>query len=157
MSINRVNISGNLTRDPELRATASGTQVLSFGVAVNDRRRNPQTGEWEDYPNFIDCTMFGTRAEAVSRYLSKGAKVAIEGKLRYSSWERDGQRRSKLEVIVDEIEFMSRGQQAGGQQAGGYAQPAYDQGGYGAAPAPAPAPQAPMPPANDVFDEDIPF
>ena len=157
MSINRVNISGNLTRDPELRATASGTQVLSFGVAVNDRRRNPQTGEWEDYPNFIDCTMFGTRAEAVSRYLSKGAKVAIEGKLRYSSWERDGQRRSKLEVIVDEIEFMSRGQQAGGQQAGGYAQPAYDQGGYGAASAPAPAPQAPMPPANDVFDEDIPF
>ena len=60
MSINRVNISGNLTRDPELRATASGTQVLSFGVAVNDRRRNPQTGEWEDYPNFVDCTMFGT-------------------------------------------------------------------------------------------------
>lgn len=85
MSINRVNISGNLTRDPELRATASGTQVLSFGVAVNDRRRNPQTGEWEDYPNFVDCTMYGTRAEAVSRYLSKGSKVAIEGKLRYSS------------------------------------------------------------------------
>ena len=59
MSINRVNISGNLTRDPELRATAGGTQVLSFGVAVNDRRRNAQTGEWEDYPNFVDCTMFG--------------------------------------------------------------------------------------------------
>ena len=107
MSINRVTITGNLTRDPELRATTGGTQVLSFGVAVNDRRRNPQSGEWEDYPNFVDCTMFGTRAEAVSRYLSKGTKVAIEGKLRYSSWERDGQRRSKLEVIVDEIEFMS--------------------------------------------------
>ena len=118
MSINRVNISGNLTRDPELRVTSGGTQVLSFGVAVNDRRRNPQTGEWEDYPNFVDCTMFGTRAEAVKRYLSKGSKVAIEGKLRYSSWERDGQRRSKLEVIVDEIEFMSRGQQG---DAGGYA------------------------------------
>ena len=157
MSINRVNISGNLTRDPELRATASGTQVLSFGVAVNDRRRNPQTGEWEDYPNFVDCTMFGTRAEAVSRYLSKGSKVAIEGKLRYSSWERDGQRRSKLEVIVDEIEFLSRGQQGGGQ--GGYGQPAYGQGGYDAAPMPAPAPQAPVqaPPAVDVYDEDIPF
>ncbi len=157
MSINRVNISGNLTRDPELRATASGTQVLSFGVAVNDRRRNPQTGEWEDYPNFVDCTMFGTRAEAVSRYLSKGSKVAIEGKLRYSSWERDGQRRSKLEVIVDEIEFLSRGQQGGGQ--GGYGQPAYGQGGYDAAPMSAPAPQAPVqaPPAVDVYDEDIPF
>ena len=160
MSINRVTITGNLTRDPELRATTGGTQVLSFGVAVNDRRRNPQTGEWEDYPNFVDCTMFGTRAEAVSRYLSKGTKVAIEGKLRYSSWERDGQRRSKLEVIVDEIEFMSRNQQGGqggyGQQ-GGYQQPAPQQRSNGyqqSAPAPAPV-QAP--PAADVYDEDIPF
>ena len=160
MSINRVTITGNLTRDPELRATTGGTQVLSFGVAVNDRRRNPQSGEWEDYPNFVDCTMFGTRAEAVSRYLSKGTKVAIEGKLRYSSWERDGQRRSKLEVIVDEIEFMSRNQQGGqggyGQQ-GGYQQPAPQQRSNGyqqSAPAPAPV-QAP--PAADVYDEDIPF
>ena len=123
MSINRVNITGNLTRDPELRATAGGTQVLSFGVAVNDRRRNAQTGEWEDYPNFVDCTMFGTRAEAVSRFLAKGNKVAIEGKLRYSSWERDGQRRSKLEVIVDEIEFMSSRGGQGGYDQGGYAPP----------------------------------
>ena len=157
MSINRVNISGNLTRDPELRATAGGTQVLSFGVAVNDRRKNPQTGDWEDYPNFVDCTMFGTRAEAVSRYLSKGTKVAIEGKLRYSSWERDGQRRSKLEVIVDEIEFMSRCSQ-GGQ--GGYSQNGGNSYGGGYAPAPAPqAAPAPVqaPPAVDVYDEDIPF
>ena len=143
MSINRVSITGNLTRDPELRVTAGGTQVLSFGVAVNDRRRNPQTGEWEDYPNFVDCTMFGTRAEAVSRFLAKGNKVAIEGKLRYSSWEKDGQRRSKLEVIVDEIEFMSQRQ--------GAAAPA-------AAPVstPAPAPAA-VPPTVDLYDEDIPF
>ena len=112
MSINRVNISGNLTRDPELRATTGGTQVLSFGMAVNDRRKNQQTGEWEDYPNFVDCTMFGSRAEKVSRYLTKGFKVAVEGKLRYSQWERDGQKRSKLEVIVEEIEFMSRQQAA---------------------------------------------
>ena len=150
MSINRVNISGNLTRDPEMRGTTGGTSVLSFGVAVNDRRRNQQTGEWEDYPNFVDCVMFGTRAEVISRYLSKGTKVAIEGKLRYSSWERDGQRRSKLEVIVDEIEFLSRGQQQ-------------------AAPAAAPVASAPMaaapqasrpaqtPPAADVYDQDIPF
>lgn len=157
MSINRVNISGNLTRDPELRATASGTQVLSFGVAVNDRRRNQQTGEWEDYPNFVDCTMFGSRAEAVSRYLQKGSKVAIEGKLRYSSWERDGQKRSKLEVIVDEIEFMSRGQQ-GGDGSYAPAQSYGNQGGYAPAPQPAPAPMAaPVPPAVDVYDEDIPF
>ena len=162
MSINRVLISGNLTRDPELRATAGGTQVLSFGVAVNDRRRNPQTNEWEDYPNFVDCTMFGNRAEAVARYLSKGSKVAIEGKLRYSSWERDGQRRSKLEVIVDEIEFLSRGQQGTGQggygggygnQGGGYAP---QQQGY-AAPAPQPAPAPQMSPVADVYDKDIPF
>ena len=107
MSINRVIISGNLTRDAELRSTQSGTFMLGMGVAVNDRRKNQKTGEWEDYPNFVDCTMFGTRAEKLQPYLTKGTKVAIEGKLRYSSWERDGQRRSKLEVIVDELEFMS--------------------------------------------------
>ena len=180
MSINRVIISGNLTRDPELRATTGGTQVLSFGVAVNDRRRNPQTGDWEDYPNFVDCTMFGNRAEAVSRYLSKGSKVAIEGKLRYSSWERDGQKRSKLEVIVDEIEFLSRSNQQGGynQNQGGYGQSGYgqndygqsgySQGGYGgnrsgssgsgqsSSGSGQSAPRT-SPPSVDVFDEDIPF
>ena len=126
MSINRVNISGNLTRDPQLRVTASGTSVLDFGVAVNERRKN-QSGEWEDRANFVDCTMFGKRAEAVEKFLSKGQKVAIEGKLRYSSWEKDGQKRSKLSVIVDEIEFMSRrdGQQAT-QQPARQEQPAQD-------------------------------
>ncbi len=108
MSINRVNLTGNLTRSPELRSTAGGTAVLGFGVAVSERYKNQQTGEWEDRANFIDCTMFGNRADAVSKYLSKGTKVAIEGRLRWSQWERDGQKRSKLEVIVDEIEFMSQ-------------------------------------------------
>ncbi len=155
VSINRVNITGNLTRDPELRATSGGTQVLHLGVAVNDRRRNPQTGNWEDYPNFIDCVMFGTRAEAIQRYLSKGTKVAIEGRLRYSSWERDGQKRSKIEVVVDEIEFMSSRQ--GGGSNGGYAAQAPAQAPYQAsAPASAPAPVS-APPAADVYDEDIPF
>ena len=107
MSINRVIISGNLTRDPELRQTASGLPILGFGIAVNDRRKDQQTGEWSDYPNFVDCTMFGTRAENVAKFLSKGSKVAIEGKLRWSQWERDGQKRSKLEVIIDELEFMN--------------------------------------------------
>lgn len=108
MSINRVIVSGNLTRDPEVRTTASGNPVMGFGIAVNDRRKNSQTGEWEDYPNFIDCTMFGARAQSVSRFLSKGSKVAIEGKLRWSQWEtNEGQKRSKIEIIVDEIEFMS--------------------------------------------------
>ena len=108
MSINRVIVSGNLTRDPEVRTTASGNPVMGFGIAVNDRRKNSQTGEWEEYPNFIDCTMFGARAQSVSRFLSKGSKVAIEGKLRWSQWEtNEGQKRSKIEIIVDEIEFMS--------------------------------------------------
>lgn len=162
VSINRVNITGNLTRDPELRATQGGTQVLHLGVAVNDRRRNPQTGNWEDYPNFIDCVMFGTRAEAIQRYLSKGTKVAIEGRLRYSSWERDGQKRSKIEVVIDEIEFMSsrQGGNSGGygQQQGGYSAPVPQAGHQASAPQPAPAP-APVatPPAADVYDEDIPF
>jgi single-strand DNA-binding protein len=111
MSINRVILTGNLSRDPEVKRTQSGMAVMSFGLAVNDRRKNPQSGEWEDYVNWVDCTMFGTRAESVSNYISKGSKVGIEGKLRYSSWEKDGQKRSKLEVIVDEIELMSKGQQ----------------------------------------------
>ncbi len=161
MSINRVIISGNLTRDPELRNTQSGMAVLSFGVAVNDRRKNPTTGEWEDYPNFVDCAMFGARANSLSQYLSKGTKVSIEGKLRWSQWERDGQKRSKLEVIVDEIEFMSsRNSNGGGSSYGG---DTYGNQGY-SAPAPAysaPAAAAPAAPVIDasssVYDDDIPF
>lgn len=147
MSINRVNITGNLTRDPELRATAGGTQILSFGVAVNDRRKNPQTGEWEDVPNFVDCIVFGSRAEAVSRFITKGSKVAIEGKLRFSAWEtKEGQRRSKLEVIVDEIDFLSRqGQQVTSPAA--EAAKVADTPVYG-------APRAPEP---EFYDADIPF
>ena len=161
MSINRVIISGNLTRDPELRQTAGGLPVLGFGVAVNDRRKNNQTGEWEDTPNFVDCTMFGTRAQSVMRFLSKGSKVVIEGKLRWSQWERDGQKRSKLEVIVDEIEFMSSRNGGGDGDAygnsfgnGGYSN------GFSAAPSnagmSAPRQAAPVVDAS-VYDEDIPF
>ena len=142
MSINRVIISGNLTR---------GLPVLGFGVAVNDRRKNQQTGEWEDYPNFIDCTMFGARAESLSRYLGKGTKVAIEGKLRWSQWERDGQKRSKIEVIVDELEFMSSRNSDSSSYGGGMG------GGY-SAPAAAPVVAAPVVDASSsVYDEDIPF
>ena len=156
MSINRVMISGNLTRDAEIRSTQSGMAILGFGVAVNDRRKNQQTGEWEDYPNFIDCTMFGARADALNKYLSKGTKVTIEGKLRWSQWERDGQKRSKIEVIVDELEFMSSrnsdAQYSSGQSYG-------QQGGYQSAPQasyqPQPAPTIDA--SSSVYDEDIPF
>lgn len=183
MSINRVNITGNLTRDPELRSTAGGMAVLGFGVAVNDRRKNKQTGQWEDYPNFVDCTMFGNRAEALSRILRKGMKVAIEGKLRYSSWEdkNGGGRRSKLEVISDEVELLS--QNANTQQPQQYAPQGYQPQAYAPQqayqPQPAPqqapqqwnaqqayqnppaapqqAPQQPVQQSMDVYDEDIPF
>lgn len=164
MSINRVIISGNLTRDPELRQTQSGMAVLSFGVAVNDRRKNPSTGEWEDYPNFVDCTMFGARANSLANYLSKGTKVSIEGKLRWSQWERDGQKRSKLEVIVDELEFMSsRNGNGGAQSYGGdsYGGQSYAPAPAYSAPAPAPAPAPVAAPVIDasssVYDDDIPF
>jgi single-strand DNA-binding protein len=145
MSINRVNITGNLTRDPELRSTGSGMSVLQMGVAVNDRRKNAQTGEWEDSPNFIDVVMFGTRAESVSRFLSKGSKVAIEGKLRWSSWEdkTTGAKRSKVEVVADDIEFMSTRGEGGGS------------GGGGAREYSAPAASAPS--ASPVIEDDIPF
>ena len=111
MSINKVFLTGNLTREPESKATQAGTSVLSFGIAVNERRRN-QAGEWEDVPNFFDCTLFGKRAESLANILAKGMKVSVEGRLRWAQWEKDGQKRSKVDVIVDEIEFMSARKQA---------------------------------------------
>lgn len=107
--LNTVSIGGNLCRNAELRATASGMAVLTFSVAVNESRKNQQTGEYEDYPNYVDCTMFGRRAESVSRYLTKGTYVALTGRLHQNRWQnKDGQNRSKLEVTVDNIHFESR-------------------------------------------------
>lgn len=158
MSINRVNISGNLTRDPELRSTQSGMAVLQFGVAVNDRRKSQQTGEWEDHPNFIDCAMFGTRAEKLAPYLAKGTKVAIDGKLRYSSWEKDGQKRSKLDVAVDEIEFMNRRDDGGQQYAPRPYQQQYAPQPYQQQYAPQPYQQPQSVQAQPgLYDDDIPF
>lgn len=107
--LNTVSIGGNLCRDAELRATASGMAVLTFSVAVNESRKNKQTGEYEDYPNYVDCTMLGRRAESVSRYLTKGTYVALTGRLHQNRWQnKDGQNRSKLEVTADNIHFESR-------------------------------------------------
>lgn len=157
MSINRVFVTGNLTCDAELRDTQGGTSYLRMGVAVNDRRKNPQTGQWEDVPNFVDCVMFGSRAEAIARYLTKGTKVAVDGSLRYSSWERDGQRRSKLEVAVRDVEFMTGRQQAQQQApAVSYAQPVPQQA-PAQLPYQAPAAPAQQATADDVYDEEIPF
>lgn len=173
MSINRVVISGNLTRDSEIRSTQSGMNILTFCVAVNDRRRNNQTNEWEDYANFVDCVLFGNRADFLSRVLHKGTKVMVEGKLRYSTWERDGQRRSKIEIVVDDVDFFSPRSQS--QQPYDNGQRRYNNAAQPQsfnAPAPTPAAPAPdpaqnqsyapnpvqqTPPASDVYDEDIPF
>ena len=142
MAINRVILSGNLTRDAELKQTQSGRQVLSFSVAVNDRAQNKQTGEWEDRPNFIDCTLWGDRAGKIAQFMTKGARVAVEGKLHQRSWEQDGQKRSKLEVNVFEVVFMSSANGGNGQQVSHPAQTnqAQQQGADG-----------------DFYDSDIPF
>lgn len=100
-------ITGNLTRDCEKRATPSGYTVVNFSVAVNGRKKNQQTGQWEDKPNYIDCTMFGDRAGALEPYLTKGSRVSVEGSLNWHQWEKDGQKRSKVDLIVRTITFMN--------------------------------------------------
>lgn len=130
MTINKAIITGNLTRDAELRSTGGGLSVANFAVAVNERVKNNSTGEWEDRANYIDCTMFGRRAEALAQYMAKGTKVTIEGKLRWSQWEKNGEKRSKVEVVVDEVELMARGEKRANE-----------------------APTA----SQGVYDEDIPF
>ncbi len=112
MSINRVFLSGNLTRDPDVMATNSGITVLTFGIAVNDRKKSDM-GEWENYPNFFDCVVYGNRADALKSYLEKGSRVAVEGRLRQQRWEKDGQKRSRIEVVVEELcMFFDKGRGA---------------------------------------------
>ena len=113
MSINSVSISGNLVREPEYRL-AGQMPLLQGSVAVNERKKVGDN--WEDYANFIDFTIFGKRAESLKPYLEKGTKVTLQGKLRQSRWEKDGVKRSRIEVIVDELEFMNRnGERKGGE------------------------------------------
>jgi single-strand DNA-binding protein len=114
-SYNRVILVGNLTRDPELRYTPSGTAVSEIGLAVNDRvKRNDQ---WVDEPTFIDVTLWERTAEVANEYLSKGSPVLIEGRLKLDTWEKDGQKRSKLRVIANKMQMLGGG--GGGGGAGG--------------------------------------
>lgn len=102
MAINTVAFDGNLTYDPELRSTTDGTAVLNFGVAISEVRRLGD--EYVEDPVFVDCVVFGGRAESLARILHKGMKVACQGRLRFSAWEtQDGQRRTKLSVSVKEV------------------------------------------------------
>ncbi|MDR1775000.1 MAG: single-stranded DNA-binding protein [Actinomycetes bacterium] len=146
MSINKVAISGNLTRDPELKQAGQST-VLEMGVAVNERRKNSQTDQWEEVPSFIDVNVWGARGEALSRFLRKGMKIAVTGRLRQDRWQaQDGTNRSKIIVIADEVDFMSSPREDGGNYSQG------DGGQQYSASASAPAG-----PSVEVLTEDIPF
>jgi single-strand DNA-binding protein len=112
-SFNRVILVGNLTRDPELRYIPSGTAVSEIGLAVNDRvKKNDQ---WVDETTFVDVTLWGRTAEVANEYLSKGSNILIEGRLKLDSWEKDGQKRSKLRVVAEKMQMLgSRGEGGGG-------------------------------------------
>ena len=143
-NINVVAISGNLTRDSELRHTTGGAAVLNFSVAVNSRRKN-KDGNWEDRPNYIDCVMFGQRAESLAQWLTRGTHVVVSGELRQTSWEDEkGDRHSRTEVTVLNVEFQSKSRSEQQQPA----QPTQQ-----AAPQQA-APQQAQP---ELYDEEIPF
>ncbi len=106
-NINRVVLTGNLTRDPELRHTPSGTAVCKLRIAVNTRRKDGQSGEWIDKPNYFDVTVWGAQGENCARFLSKGRPVAIDGRLDWREWEaQDGSKRQAVEIIADSVQFL---------------------------------------------------
>jgi single-strand DNA-binding protein len=131
-SFNKVILMGNLTRDPETRFAQSGTAVVNFGLAVNERFQGSD-GQWQDRPTFIDITMFGKRGEAFAKFHSKGKPAFIEGKLRLDSWEdkSGGGKRSKLYVVADSWEFCGGGREGGGGGGGGYDGGGHQQSGGG--------------------------
>jgi len=110
-NINRVGLVGNLTRDPELRHTPSGTAVCKLRVAVNTRQKDQATGEWGDKPNYFDVTVWGNQGESCANFLSKGRPVGVDGRLDWREWtQEDGQKRQAVEIIADSVQFLgSRG------------------------------------------------
>ena len=149
-SYNRVILMGNLTRDPELKYLPSGSSVANFGLAMNERYTDRETGEQKETPCFVDIEAWGRQAEIANEYLQKGSPVFIEGSLKFDSWEADdGTKRSRLRVRVFRLQFIG-GRRDGDDAGGGYAD---------AAPAAAPTAQAPAPPqgAPSSTEDDIPF
>jgi single-strand DNA-binding protein len=116
-NINRVVLVGNLTRDPELRHTPSGTPVCSLRVAVNTRRKD-EAGQWVDKPNYFDVTVWGQQGENCAQYLSKGRPVAIDGRLEWREWEaQDGSKRQAVEIVAESVQFLGGRMEAEGQAA----------------------------------------
>ena len=116
-NVNVVVITGNLTRDPELRSTPGGTSVCELRVAVNSRRKDGQTGEWVDKPNYFDVTVWGAQGENCANYLSKGRPVAIEGRLDWREWEaKDGGKRQAVQIIANSVQFLGSRDGAGRRQ-----------------------------------------
>jgi single-strand DNA-binding protein len=121
-NINVVVITGNLTRDPELRSTGGGTPVCELRVAVNSRRKNGQTGEWEDKPNYFDVTVWGAQGENCANYLSKGRPVAVEGRLDWREWEaKDGSgKRQAVSIVANSVQFLGSRDGSGGGNGNGF-------------------------------------
>ena len=163
-NINRVTITGNLTRDPDLRELPSGTAVCELGVAVNHRRKDQATDQWVEEPNYFNVVVFGAQGQNCAQYLSKGRPVAVDGRLRWSSWEdkNGGGKRSKVEIVAQTVQFLgSRDdtQGGGGQSQGGGVQAQANQGFAASSDVPADTdfgdPVAA--PAGGGADDDIPF
>lgn len=111
-NINRVVLTGNLTKDPELRSTKGGTAVCSLRIASNTRRKDQATGEWTDKPNYFDVTIWGAQGENTARFMSKGRGVAIDGRLEWREWQaQDGSKRQSVEIVADSVQFLSDGTQ----------------------------------------------
>jgi single-strand DNA-binding protein len=114
-NINVVVLTGNLTRDPELRSLPSGTSVCDMRIAVNTRRKNGATGEWEDKPNYFDVKVWGAQGENCQRFLSKGRPVAVQGRLEWREWEtQDGHKRQAVDIIADSVQFLGGREEASG-------------------------------------------
>jgi single-strand DNA-binding protein len=153
--INHVVLVGRLTRDAELKYTAGGQAVCKFSIAINRRRKSGDV--WTDEANFFDIVLWGRQGEALNQYLMKGKQVGIDGELRQDRWEQDGQNRSKVEIVANNVQLLSSGPGGGGSGGGGISQG----GGYqehrseGGSERP-PRDSAP-PPGDDGFSDDIPF
>jgi len=119
-NINRVVLVGNLTRDPELRHTPSGTAVCKLRIAVNTRQKDGASGQWIDKPNYFDVTVWGNQGESCSQYLAKGRPVGIDGRLDWREWEaQDGTKRQAVEIIADSVQFLGGRQDLEGGGSGG--------------------------------------